>query len=53
MAQLALFSAVNGTAAIDFILDSFHVDGSGLSFVALALESKPKGVHGVTFRAGT
>jgi hypothetical protein len=38
--------------AINFFLDSFHVDGSGLSFVALALASKPKGVHGVTFRLG-
>jgi hypothetical protein len=37
---------------IDFYLDSFHVDGSGLSFVALALASKPHGSHGVTVRLG-
>jgi hypothetical protein len=37
---------------INFYLDSFHVDGSGLSYVALALLSRPHGQHGVTIRVG-
>jgi hypothetical protein len=42
----------SGAQSIDFFLDSMHVDGSGLSYVALALLTKPNGRHGVTFRVG-
>jgi hypothetical protein len=35
---------------IDFYLDRFHVDGSGLSYVALALLSPPKPGHGLFIR---
>ena len=37
---------------IDFYLDDIHVDGSGFSFVALALINPPKGQNGVTFAIG-
>ena len=37
---------------IDFYLDRFHVDGSGLMFVAIALLSKPKGQRGMSIRVG-
>jgi hypothetical protein len=37
---------------IDFYLDNIHVDGSGFSYVALALVSAPKGVTGISFAVG-
>jgi hypothetical protein len=37
---------------IDFYLDRLHVDGSGFSFVALALLPKPQGQHGFSIRVG-
>ena len=37
---------------IDFYLDSIHVDGSGFSYVALALISPPKGATGIKFVVG-
>jgi hypothetical protein len=33
---------------VDFYLDKMHVDGSGLSYVALALASKPRGGRGLS-----
>lgn len=38
--------------AIDFYVDGIHIDGSGLSFVALALVSPPQGYQGVSLQIG-
>jgi hypothetical protein len=37
---------------VDFYLDKMHVDGSGLSYVALALASKPRGGRGLSIAVG-
>ena len=37
---------------IDFYLDNIHVDGSGFSYVALALVSAPKSATGISFAVG-
>jgi hypothetical protein len=37
---------------IDFYLDKIHVDGSGFSFVALALLPRPRGQQGLSIAIG-
>jgi hypothetical protein len=37
---------------IDFYLDNIHVDGSGFSYVALALVPKPSGARGLSIAVG-
>ena len=40
----------NAAQSINFNLDAIHIDGSGLSFVALALVSPPQGFQGVSLQ---
>ena len=42
----------DATQKLDFYFDKMHVDGSGLSYVALALLSKPRGAHGLSIAIG-
>jgi hypothetical protein len=50
MTSLLMSSAAR---RVNFYLDHIHVDGSGLSFVALALQSPPAGQRGFSIRVST